>query len=168
MKTLENKELNTVGKRIKYARKQKGITIQALADSIGKQYQFVQQYESGQRNPKSDMIATLAKALDVSPLWLKNGGYTLTQDNKCLSINACIDNNVLKEYRKDYLYKLKGEIDGDEYEEIINLYKAELDYLVDRLDKTNNPELIKAGLEIFKLLMQYTDKTYNPNDSFEI
>ncbi|MCD8308443.1 MAG: helix-turn-helix domain-containing protein [Clostridia bacterium] len=53
--------------KINFYRKQKGLTLKQLADSLGyKNYQMVQQFEKGQHVPSVDIALKLARALDVT------------------------------------------------------------------------------------------------------
>lgn len=58
-------------KRLKEAREARGMTLLELANKIGKTEATVQRYESGNiKNLKNDTIEALAKALNVSPIYL--------------------------------------------------------------------------------------------------
>ena len=60
-----------IGKRIKYFRNLRGMTQRELGRRVGLSPLSadvrIAQYESGSRNPKSEMIAAFANALNVSP-----------------------------------------------------------------------------------------------------
>lgn len=60
----------TTGERIKYARKQAGLTQEQLAKKCGIATITVGQYERNKRQPSMDMISDLAGALRVSMLYL--------------------------------------------------------------------------------------------------
>lgn len=61
----------TTGEKIKYLRKQKGLTQEELGQIVGVQKAAINKYETGVViNIKRDIIAALAKALDVSPVYL--------------------------------------------------------------------------------------------------
>jgi len=57
--------------RLKKAREERGMTLAELADRIGRTEATVQRYESGNiKNLKNDTIEALARALNVSPVYL--------------------------------------------------------------------------------------------------
>ena len=63
--------VDTMGGRIKSARKAKGLTQSELADKVGVKYAAIHKYEAGLIvNLKRDVIAKLAEALDVKPSYL--------------------------------------------------------------------------------------------------
>ena len=164
-----NKELNTIGKRIKYAREKKKISLRKLSEMTGKTFQLLHQYENGERSPKAENIEIIAKALDASPTWLKQGGYSVYEDGNALVINACIDKKILEDYKKDSTICTEFEDDQfGNYVEIINIYRAEINALQERFIRNGNTEMLKATLEIMKLLMHYTDDSYDEKEPFEI
>ena len=55
----------TIGKRIKTARKQAGMTQAALASKMGISYQGIQQWENDRRNPRYSSLLRIAKALNI-------------------------------------------------------------------------------------------------------
>lgn len=56
-----------IGQNIRRIRKQRGLTIQQLADTVGCDAALMQKYETGDRNPKADRLELIAKGLEVSP-----------------------------------------------------------------------------------------------------
>lgn len=58
--------------RLKLARSAKGISQKDLAAKIGRNQSAIAALESG-RNKESTNIATIAKVLDVDPVWLETG-----------------------------------------------------------------------------------------------
>jgi len=61
---------NGIGVRIEGRRKEKGLTQQGLAESVGVLRETVKQWESGERQVKAESLAKLAKCLDVPADWL--------------------------------------------------------------------------------------------------
>lgn len=65
----------TIGEKIKYARKKRGLTQKELGLMIGFDNNTadvrVAQYESGTRTPRADMLLKIAEALDVSIDYLR-------------------------------------------------------------------------------------------------
>ena len=61
----------TIGEKIKRLRKERGMTQEELGNLIGVQKAAINKYETGiVVNLKREVIANLAKALDVNPVWL--------------------------------------------------------------------------------------------------
>ena len=60
-----------IGKRIRYIRKQRGMTMKYLGTSVGLPESSadirISQYESGTRTPKAELLSRIANILDVSP-----------------------------------------------------------------------------------------------------
>lgn len=94
----------SIGEKIKYYRKQKGMTQQELAASVGVANTTITGYEKGNREPNAPMIIKIARALGVT------GDDLLDLD---------IKEKTPTEIGKD----LKGEV----LEQIIQLTPDELD-----------------------------------------
>lgn len=80
-KVLDIRTLDSVGKRVAFARTFRSLTQQELASSAGVAQSSLASLESG-RNKGSRNLVSLAKALNVSPDWLDTGktyGRSLTQ-----------------------------------------------------------------------------------------
>ena len=60
-----------IGKRIRYIRKQRGMTMKYLGTAVGLLESSadirISQYESGTRTPKAELLSRIANILDVSP-----------------------------------------------------------------------------------------------------
>jgi transcriptional regulator with XRE-family HTH domain len=54
------------GKRLAALRKQRGMTQQALADTVGCHVTMIRRYEAGETQPTLDIIRNMARALSVS------------------------------------------------------------------------------------------------------
>lgn len=63
-----------IGEKIKKVRKLRGITLKGLGMQVGFNEQYadvrIAQYESGKRIPKKGLKETMAKVLEVNPLYL--------------------------------------------------------------------------------------------------
>ena len=59
--------IETFGRNVRQARKDKGWTQEQLAFEAGVKRAYLSEVENGQRNVSLDMVEKLAKALDVSP-----------------------------------------------------------------------------------------------------
>lgn len=73
---------NTIGERIKNARRLAGMTQKELAAMLGVASSMIGQYEIGARKPKLDTVQKIAKALDVSSDYLlgHSGQYSDLQE----------------------------------------------------------------------------------------
>lgn len=64
-------EASVLGDRISYARKVRGLTLDAVAQEVGVHKSTIQRYEKGEyANPKLPVIESIARALSVNPSWL--------------------------------------------------------------------------------------------------
>lgn len=70
---------DTIGERIKSARRNSGLTQKGLAAQVGVPYQTIQYWENGRRNPKIDNLQKVADALDVDVNWLLRGSMAQQQ-----------------------------------------------------------------------------------------
>lgn len=68
----DEKDLSTLGHRIRFARKRASITQADLGAATGLGQGGISDLEAGRRN-STTVIATMARALNVSPLWLETG-----------------------------------------------------------------------------------------------
>jgi DNA-binding XRE family transcriptional regulator len=66
-------DLQTVGQRIKAARKAAGLTQQKLGEKLGVKFQTVAQWERGLRNPKLTTLQKVADACGCSVTYLAFG-----------------------------------------------------------------------------------------------
>ena len=70
-----------IGNRIHVKRKEKKLTLEQLANSIGTSKQTIQRYESGAiSNIPSDKIEKIAKLLDTSPSYLMGWDSDISSD----------------------------------------------------------------------------------------
>lgn len=70
----------STGEKIKYYRKLRGMYQGELAEKVGLTEGAIRHYESGARTPKPPQVDGIAKALDVSPLALKDFGVESARD----------------------------------------------------------------------------------------
>ena len=87
----------SIGNRIHTKRKEKKLTLEQLANSIGTSKQTIQRYESGAiSNIPSDKIEKIAKLLDTSPSYLM--GWEDTNSYK--NIENSKEEHIITNYRK--------------------------------------------------------------------
>ena len=82
--------MDSLKERLKKARLEKGISQKELANKIGRAQSAIAALESG-RNKESTNIATIAKVLDVDPVWLETGVGQMKNNNKSIEIEAEIE-----------------------------------------------------------------------------
>lgn len=70
----------STGEKIKHYRKLRGMYQGELAEKVGLTEGAIRHYESGARTPKPSQVDDIAKALDVSPLALKDYGIENAKD----------------------------------------------------------------------------------------
>lgn len=64
--------METLGQRLKTARKAKGLTLEQLAALVGLRQPTISRLERGSTQSSSSIL-TIAKALDIDPMWLQFG-----------------------------------------------------------------------------------------------
>lgn len=74
--------LNSIGDRIRYARKSAGLNQAALAARVGVTQPAVANWESGVHDPRRMMLAKLAEALSTSLEWLAEGARSAGERDK--------------------------------------------------------------------------------------
>ncbi|EHF02655.1 hypothetical protein HMPREF1008_00300 [Olsenella sp. oral taxon 809 str. F0356] len=70
----------STGDKIKHYRKLRGMYQGELAEKVGLTEGAIRHYESGARTPKPSQVEDIAKALDVSPLVLRDYGVESARD----------------------------------------------------------------------------------------
>lgn len=58
------------GTNVRRVRRERGLTLEALADEVGLAYSYVGEIERGRRNPTLDVVDRIAAALKAPPLEL--------------------------------------------------------------------------------------------------
>lgn len=111
--------MSVIGKRIKEARKLRGITQKQLAEAAGVATGTIQQYELGLRTPKIEIVERLSNVLNVS-------FYALCEDSAVpLEEIPNPENYVPKEWTPIYedelnlLVKYK-KLDADDQQKLLN------------------------------------------------
>lgn len=96
----------TIGEKIYYRRKELGLTIRELAQSVNVSHTTISRWESGIiENLQADKIEALASALHVSPLYLLG---IVKETPSALSERVC---NKIKKLNNNDLIKLEQMID---------------------------------------------------------
>lgn len=107
-----------VGEKIKYLRKKKGITVEQLANSIGKNKATVYRYENGDiENLPYSVIIPIAKALGVLPTYF----FEYKDD---LMVKSVIDNEQFRVELKSWINEVKCvDFTDDELKKIMEYAK---------------------------------------------
>lgn len=107
-----------VGAKIKYLRKKKGITVEQLANSIGKNKATVYRYENGEiENLPYSVIIPIAKTLGVLPTYF----FDYKDD---LMVKSVIDNEQFRVMLKTWINEVKCvDFSEEEFEELLNYAK---------------------------------------------
>ena len=58
------------GENVRRVRKERGMSLEALAHEVGLAYSYMGQIERGQRNPTLDVVERIAEVLGAQPLML--------------------------------------------------------------------------------------------------
>lgn len=65
--------MQTIGERIKFIRKESGLTQQKFADRIGAKQNTIAQYEIGRNIPLDPVVTAICKEFDIQEDWLRHG-----------------------------------------------------------------------------------------------
>lgn len=85
----------SVGDRIRTARKQRGLTQEALSRSIGLETQSaLSRYESDEREPTLETIKKIARALDVTQSWILFGTDPALESDPSLPVASAPDDYI--------------------------------------------------------------------------
>lgn len=154
-----------IGKNIKNARKNAGLTQEQLAGKCNLATITIRQYESGRREPKMEQLSTLAEALGIHVLSLL--GYPAEEEYtvsgtvhfsvesmaRLIEKKYHIERDIAKNIVEECYYAIKME--GQEISDtatMVNLFdsldsekkQGALEYLV-KLMKENPPEGLSGG-----------------------
>lgn len=133
--------MNSTGDRIKKYRKEKGLTQQQLADSIGKSKSIIQKYEANNTNVNINILQEIAEVLDVKlhALLYDNESDSFKEfereeelldfanktsekiDTKLLELNAGVNDEKFLSRMYQLLEALDIEFIYDEYKDLVYL-----------------------------------------------
>jgi transcriptional regulator with XRE-family HTH domain len=82
MSAQESPEPRSIGDRLRYARKLRGLNQAGLAERVGVSQPSVANWESGVHDPRRVMLAKIADVLGVSPEWLASGDRSAAETDK--------------------------------------------------------------------------------------
>lgn len=94
----------TIGEKIKYLRKQKGLTQTELSALTGIHQVSITKYEKGKMIPQPDQLQKIVEALDVSPMIFFESASLKVEtrgDLMCLLINLCKSGVIVVKGKRD-------------------------------------------------------------------
>lgn len=98
-----------LGKKIKALRKEKGYTLQQLAEKVGSGKSYIWEIENrGLKRPSAEKLALIANALDVTTDFLINSEQTELSEND----------------DKEIFYRKLGRLKKDDQEKIMEMIEA--------------------------------------------
>lgn len=157
-----------IGESIKRIRKEKGMTLQELANNMGCTPQLISQYETKKRIPKLETIQKIAHALDV-PL---HDIFVIKEDNGLTNIDLTdIDDSgdinkylsaIIPHFEDDVLKEKSEKERVERLIELENLENQNIENLVDnylKLNPSGQQEALKRVEELTEI-PRYTKKEY--------
>lgn len=106
--------MDTLGKRLNYARRKKGYTQDSLAEAIGVSRGVIFNLEKDKSTPQTIVINAICKALNINKCWLMSGAGDM--ENKEDFIQST---RILAE-----LYDVVKELSEDEQLFLLDIIKA--------------------------------------------
>ena len=98
-----------LGKKIKQLRKEKGYTLQQLADIIGAGKSYIWEIENrGLKRPSAERLASIANALDVTTDFLINDDQA----------------EISEDENKEIFYRKLGRLKKEDQEKIMDMIEA--------------------------------------------
>ncbi|MGH1471610.1 MAG: helix-turn-helix domain-containing protein [Cellvibrionaceae bacterium] len=100
---------NVLGAKIKELRKQKGLTLEQLAEKIGSGKSYIWEIENkGVKRPSAEKLAAIAKELDVTTDYLIDDAQT----------------EVTDDLEKEVFYRKLGQLEKDDRDKIMDMIDA--------------------------------------------
>lgn len=100
---------NVLGAKIKELRKQKGFTLEQLAELIGSGKSYIWEIENkGVKRPSAEKLAAIAKALDVTTDFLINDDQSEVSDDQ----------------EKEVFFRKLGQLDKGDRDKIMDMIDA--------------------------------------------
>lgn len=162
------KGVQTVGDRIKIARKLANLTQAELGEALGVSGAMIAQYENNLRNPKDETLKKLSSGLDVPMNFLKSvppfhdlGRLT---ENKTAVLSALLDSGAFQ--LKDNIQSIDDISDNDYWWLCDSSGVIDTDlFLLERLQNTNDPIFFLKNEKLFdELLDKQKRRSAIPDD----
>jgi len=103
-----NPQNNSIGQRIRIARKNKGLTQEQLADNAKISKKSLENYEKDLTDPTGKIILDIAKLCDYNPNWLLTGQDPHPNNPK--SKTAKTPEGLMTESQKDQMIETQGKL----------------------------------------------------------
>ncbi|EGO8528067.1 helix-turn-helix domain-containing protein [Enterococcus faecalis] len=145
------------GLRLKQLRKEKGITLDALADSIGTTKTTLSRYENGTRSPKISILTKLAEYFKVDVTWLS--GLDNNENEQEINITP-IFTKLTKENKQDvynYAEQKLAKQENEPTNKIAHLPKKDKEEVIDLAAHSEIDGRVYSKEEI-KGIMEYLDQ----------
>ncbi|WP_270278285.1 helix-turn-helix domain-containing protein [Enterococcus faecalis] len=145
------------GLRLKQLRKEKGITLDALADSIGTTKTTLSRYENGTRSPKISILTKLAEYFKVDVTWLS--GLDNNENEQEINITP-IFTKLTKENKQDvynYAEQKLAKQENEPTNKIAHLPKKDKEEIIDLAAHSEIDGRVYSKEEI-KGIMEYLDQ----------
>ena len=181
--------LKNLGERIKYLRKQLGLTQEEFGEKLGIKGNTVTGYERGSRTPSESLINYICLVFNVNQTWLRTGEGVLFLDGSNVA-NPLSDlwtlyncNNIEMDFLKGYFSLKKSDRTAFcklLHEMFPNTIPEPQDVCLDDLDFQEVPELdvyaeleiakrqnlkLQEQLEAVKKEKEYTEKIYSSDSA---
>ena len=108
--------MDTIGERIKYLRRKQGLSLQELADIIGKSKGNISGYENNKYEPSAQTILALAKYFKISTDWILSGEIFIQQEKEDHT-------RVLKSELEKNTFQMFSELEERDKEDIFEFIK---------------------------------------------
>lgn len=136
--------MDTIGEKIKKARKASNLTQTELAKRLGVSQQMIAAYENGKRNPKAETLLTIATALNVPVFDL---------------IEPILDPSLLDFTIEDFFsgkfptsrYQTPIQINDDIKESLDSVLTESVKKLLDKLNDLGKEEALKRVQELTEI-----------------
>lgn len=143
-------QIDTLGSRLKKLREDKELTLEYVANKIGTTKVSIGRYEKDTREPKGEMLKTLAKFYDVSVDYLLNGSNAITPHSN--------------DWKSELTKKDKINIEKEAKKMIDNLDKVEIIEFCGHIADDEDKEYFKLAYERFLTDVRiYNKQKYTPN-----
>ncbi len=113
--------MDTLASRLKELRKEKGLTLEQIARDLSTTSMTISRYENGLREPKGDMLNSLANYFNVSIDYLfgrTSERYSISKKEK-LDVKKALD-ELLKDFEDNESLMFDGEpMDKNEFDSFI-------------------------------------------------
>lgn len=116
LKILGGYQMDTIGERIKYLRRKQGLSLQELADIIGKSKGNISGYENNKYEPSAQTILALAKYFKISTDWILSGEIFIQQEKEDHT-------RVLKSELEKNTFQMFSELEERDKEDIFEFIK---------------------------------------------